>query len=117
MKKGNFILNMDKQAKLKCGCTNMLKKQFNCFHNVMMEDDYVDKQLAHYEKLMLKPPPELALFKPLIDIVLLSDDKYRIVWLGNKLHSIYLGKEYINHVPYSWEDEVELGNICNIILQ
>ncbi len=35
-----------------------------------------------------------------------------LVFIGNKLHHIYLGKECKPTVPYSWEDDVDLDTIC-----
>lgn len=107
---------MDKEAKLKIGCEYVISNIYQCYNKPIFEEHYVKEQLNHYKKLITKLPPQLKPFQSLVDIVITCDDHYRIVWLGNKLHNIYLGKEYKPHLPYLWEDEVDLETICKTIL-
>lgn len=108
---------MDKTVDVKRGCEQVIKNIYQCYDKPVIDNDYIQEKLTHYTKLISKLPVHLKPFQSLVDIVLQCNDDYRIVWLGNKLHHIYLGKHCSAHLPYLWEDEVDLETICQTLLK
>jgi hypothetical protein len=94
------------------GCQNALKQMDD--EKVELDSDSIEKNFDRFRRLLQKHPVELSPFQSLIDVVLESQDHYRINWLGSKLHTIYSGKEN-DILPGSWEDEVDLIDICETV--
>ena len=84
----------------------------------------VKSSLSVYLKLFKQRPERLAKFDKLIQRVVndynnskSEDNEYRIVWLGMKLKSIHLEKDFMPYISESWEDENELEEICKDIVE